>query len=90
MRLFALTLLLALPLTAYAAAPRSAKARADFVKANPCPTTGKPRGICPGYVVDHRYPLCAGGLDAPANMQWQTGAEAKIKDREERKMCAKP
>lgn len=66
---------------------RSPATRAAFVKANPCPATGQPRGACPGYVVDHIHPLCAGGLDHPSNMQWQTVADAKIKDREERKMC---
>jgi hypothetical protein len=37
--------------------------------------------------VDHIIPLCAGGADAPSNMQWQTTAEAKAKDREEMKTC---
>lgn len=69
------------------AAPRSSGVRAAFVKANPCPATGNPRGACPGYVVDHIIPLCAGGADHPSNMQWQTAAEAKIKDREERAQC---
>lgn len=69
------------------AAERSTSARYAFVKANPCPATGKPRGACPGYVVDHIKPLCAGGADHPSNMQWQTVAEAKIKDKEEIKMC---
>jgi hypothetical protein len=55
---------------------------------DPCPANGKTRGACPGYVVDHIKPLCAGGRDHPSNMQWQTRAEAKVKDREERKMCA--
>jgi len=32
-------------------------------------------------VVDHVVPLKRGGADAPANMQWQTTAEAKAKDR---------
>jgi hypothetical protein len=38
-------------------------------------------GACPGYVVDHIIPLKRGGADEPANMQWQTVAEAKAKDR---------
>lgn len=69
-----------------AAAPRSHQARAEFVKANPCPPTGN-AGKCPGYVVDHVVPLCAGGADAPSNMQWQTVAEGKAKDRIERQQC---
>jgi hypothetical protein len=68
---------------------RSANARAAFVKANPCPATDKTRGPCPGYVVDHIKPLCAGGADHPANMQWQTTAEAKKKDQDERLICSR-
>ena len=47
---------------------------------HPCPATGKTSGACKGYVVDHVVPLKGGGADAPANMQWQTVAEAKAKD----------
>jgi hypothetical protein len=61
--------------------------RAAFMRQHPCPSTGKTRGACPGYVVDHIKPLCAGGADHPRNMQWQTVADAKVKDREERKLC---
>ena len=66
---------------------RSAAARAAFVRTHPCPETGQTRGACPGWVVDHIEPLCAGGADDPANMQWQTVEAAKIKDREERAKC---
>lgn len=66
---------------------RDASARRAFVRENPCPATGQPRGKCPGWVVDHVVPLCAGGPDKAANMQWQPAEEAKIKDREERKLC---
>jgi hypothetical protein len=40
-----------------------------------------------GYVVDHVVPLACGGGDAPSNMQWQTVAEAKAKDKTERIGC---
>lgn len=60
---------------------RSASARNAFKHAHPCPATGKSVGACPGYVIDHRYPLKRGGMDAPSNMQWQTRAAAKAKDR---------
>jgi hypothetical protein len=42
--------------------------------------TGYPHGR-PGYVVDHIVPLKRGGCDCPENMQWQTVAEAKAKDK---------
>jgi hypothetical protein len=69
------------------AAPRSAVAKADFQRQAPCPATGLHRGKCPGYVIDHIVPLCAGGPDAAANMQWQTVSDAKVKDRKERRQC---
>jgi hypothetical protein len=59
----------------------SESARATFQRLNPCPATGKATGRCPGYVLDHIVPLKKGGLDKPWNMQWQTKAEAKAKDR---------
>lgn len=60
------------------AAERSRVARAEFVRANPCPATGA-KGACPGWEVDHRIPLCAGGLDHPSNMQWRTKADHAFK-----------
>lgn len=44
--------------------------------------TGYPEGR-PGYVIDHIIPLKRGGPDTPANMQWQTIEDAKIKDKTE-------
>src|SRR5690348_10547799 len=61
--------------------------RSAFMKLHPCPSTGKTRGACPGYVVDHIKPLCAGGRDQPGKLQWQTVSEAKKKDRLERREC---
>lgn len=66
---------------------RDPKQVAAFKRANPCPATNKIQLHCPGYVVDHRWPLCAGGEDNPPNMQWQTIAEAKKKDVLEIKLC---
>ena len=57
--------------------------RRAFQHQHPCPSTGRKTGSCPGYVVDHIKPLKRGGVDRPSNMQWQTVAEAKAKDRVE-------
>jgi hypothetical protein len=38
-------------------------------------------------VIDHRWPLCAGGTDAPENMAWQSKADAAAKDRAEVELC---
>src|SRR6266850_7645236 len=56
---------------------RHPAARAQFLR-----QTGYPHGR-PGYVVDHIIPLECGGADSPSNLQWQTIAEAKAKDRTE-------
>lgn len=68
-------------------ASRSAAARAEFQHQQPCPATGLTRGACPGYVADHRMPLCAGGEDHPSNLQWQTVADAAAKDAHELRLC---
>ena len=48
--------------------------------------TGYPHGR-PGYVINHVVPLACGGADSPSNMQWQTIADGKAKDKWERKGC---
>jgi hypothetical protein len=60
---------------------RSGRARGEFKRTHPCPSTGQRAGGCPGYVIDHVHPLKRGGPDTAANMQWQTKAEARAKDR---------
>lgn len=70
-----------------AGAPRSHVAVAAFKREHPCPATGHARGACPGWVIDHREPLCAGGADDPRNMQWQTTEEARVKDKREWARC---
>jgi hypothetical protein len=75
---------------AAAAAPRSSSARAEFVKANPCPATGKKRGACPGWEVDHVVPLKCNGPDHPSNMQWLTVEQHRAKTKGEARLCRKP
>jgi hypothetical protein len=60
---------------------RDPHAKEAFRRTHPCPGTGKSYGACPGWVVDHIQALKHGGADDPSNMQWQTRATAKAKDR---------
>lgn len=62
---------------------RSQAARSQFMR-----RTGFPKGR-PGYAIDHVVPLACGGLDAPSNMQWQTVAAARAKDKYERRGCGR-
>lgn len=78
--------ILLIALSTFALARDPAQVRA-FRKLNACPSTGKFVGACPGYVVDHKWPLCLGGADLPSNMQWQTTQESYVKDRLERAAC---
>ena len=66
---------------------RSPIARQSFMRANPCPSTGRTYGPCRGYIVDHVNPLACGGADEPGNMSWQTTADAKAKDKWELNGC---
>lgn len=62
---------------------RSSWAKHQFERSHPCPSTGRASGNCPGYVVDHIKPLKRGVGDSPGNMQWQTKAASKAKDKVE-------
>ena len=81
LRLTLIALMLAIATAPAAKIKRSAKAVAMFKQAHHCPSTGLPRGRCPGWIVDHIVALKRGGADLPCNMQWQTVIEAKSKDR---------
>lgn len=48
--------------------------------------TGYPHGRV-GFVADHVVPLCAGGVDLPSNLQWQTREQSLNKDAWERRLC---
>lgn len=58
---------------------RSAAEVRAFRAESPCPATGRTRGACPGFAVDHVRPLCSGGEDKPANMQWISEADHRFK-----------
>jgi hypothetical protein len=45
------------------------------------PERARTYGPCRGYVIDHVQALKHGDADDPGNMQWQTTAQAKAKDR---------
>ena len=81
------TLALVISSLATSAADRSRSLRAEFQRLNPCPATGKPRGPCPGYQVDHREALICGGKDEIGNLQWLPIAEHREKTRVEVKLC---
>ena len=44
---------------------RSEHAKDEFLHSHPCPSTGKPSGSCPGYVIARE------DTDDPLTMQWQ-------------------
>jgi len=48
--------------------------------------TGYPNGR-PGWVIDHLVPMCAGGPDDVANLQWQDRTASYRKDVFERALC---
>lgn len=59
----------------------------QFRKLYACPATGKVQSTCPGWVIDHIVPLCAGGTDSVDNMEWQTAKDSYKKDAFERSVC---
>lgn len=61
---------------------------AEFQQLVPCPSTGRTSGACPGFVKDHRIPLClAPWADEIWNLQWQAKGEAAAKDKREWAAC---
>lgn len=81
-------IILALSLPAEAAQKRSQAVARAFQLENPCPSTGKTKGRCPGYERDHRWPICFhDGPDAVWNLQWLTIQEHREKTRLDIKVC---
>jgi hypothetical protein len=85
--MFAAVAMLLCPAAHAAERQRPSHAEIHFRLANPCPSTSETSGACPGYVIDRVIPVVCGGAEDPDNMQWQTLAEAKEKDRWERIGC---
>lgn len=67
------------PSSAEAKIPRDRAQVRAFRAEHPCPSTGRTRGACPGWHVDHVTALCAGGADHPSNMQWITREDHRLK-----------
>lgn len=80
-------ILIQFPSVSHARSTRSHLAISEFKRTHLCPATNKPRGACPGWVIDHIIALACGGPDSAANMQWQTVVDAREKDRWERIGC---
>ena len=74
-------LLPVVPAVSEARIKRSQGAKVEFKREQPCPATGASKGPCKGWVIDHIQPLACGGADAPGNMQWQSVADGKAKDK---------
>ena len=85
----ALAVCVVLPTSSAAKELRSSSIKREFQLTHPCPATGRTNGACPGYVKDHIKALKCGGPDAVSNMQWQTTADAKAKNKWETKGWAR-
>jgi hypothetical protein len=68
---------------------RSATEVRAFRTENPCPATGRVRGACPGWQVDHPIPLCAGGPDHRSNMAWLSVEDHRFKTFVDVRECLK-
>jgi hypothetical protein len=60
------------------------------VRSNPCPSTGRTSGGCPGYVVDHVTPLKRGGVDTPSNMQRRQKRQRRLRTDRVKRGCPAP
>ncbi len=69
--------------------PRSQKEVRAFRVENPCPVTNRRSGACPGFQVDHKRPLCAGGEDSVSNMHWLSTEDHRFKTLVDARECRK-
>lgn len=67
------------PISAEAKIPRDRAQVRAFRAEHPCPATGRTRGACPGWEVDHVQSLCSGGADHPSNLQWIRKEDHRLK-----------
>jgi len=68
---------------------RRADVLAKYRQVIPCPSTGLHAGACPGWSLDHVWPLAACGCDSVENIHWlnnaiKSCAGTQCKDRWER------
>ena len=89
MKTILIILALLAPTLADAHTTRSMSAKRAFARDVACPATGLHKLPCPGFVIDHVKALACGGADNKSNMQWQTIAAGKEKDKWERRGCQK-
>ena len=69
--------------------PRDRAEVRAFRAEHPCPATGRTRGSCPGWEVDHTQALCAGGLDHRSNLQWLSKEDHRFKTLVDVRECRK-
>jgi len=67
MRIFNTLLLLSSAALATEPVSPPGAARAEFMRANPCPSSAGP--LCEGWEIDRLVPLCAGGREEVGNYQ---------------------
>ena len=89
LRLSILTLVLLACSGAGARIERSQAEVRAFRAQEACPATGRTRGACPGWQVDHSVPLCAGGPDHRSNMAWLTVEDHRFKTLVDLRECRK-
>jgi hypothetical protein len=56
---------------------RTSRAKSEFQRLKPCPSTGKASGTCPGYSIAYRKSLKSGGANTAGNMEWKATQVAK-------------
>jgi hypothetical protein len=87
-----LTILTVMLLAGAAVAQPISRSRAEvraFHVEHPCPATGRIRGACPAWQVDHIKALCTGGEDRGENMHWLSAEDHRFKTQLDVRECRK-